>query len=71
MPELTHTHNGPIGVGAAVESKIWLSWCVGGVGDVEKGRFVNCADIVVVVPEAMGDEILGGWIHDDELENGI
>jgi hypothetical protein len=35
--------------------------------------FVCCADIVVVAPEAMGDEILGGWIHDgcDELDIGI
>lgn len=73
MSELTHSHNGPIGVRAVVESQIWFSWCERGVGDVVEVCFVCCADVVVVAPEAMGDEILGGWVHDgcDELDIGI
>lgn len=63
MPELTHSRNGPVRVGAAVESKIRLSWCEGGGGHMEEVCFVCCADIVVVAPEAVGDDILGGWIH--------
>jgi hypothetical protein len=47
-----------------VESKIRLSWHEGGVGHVEEACLVCCADIVVVAPEAVGDEILGGWVHD-------
>jgi hypothetical protein len=39
---------------------------------MEEVCFVCCADIVMVAPEAVGDEILGGWIHDgDGIENGI
>lgn len=30
---------------------------------MEEVCFVCCADIVVVAPEAVGDDILGGWIH--------
>lgn len=73
MSKLTHSHDGSTGVGATVESEVWLSWCKGGVGDVEEVCFVCCADIVIVAPKAVGDEILGGWVHDgcDELKNGI
>lgn len=73
MSELTHSHNGPIGVRAVVESQVWFSYCEGGVVDVVEVYFVCCADIVALTLGAVGDVILGGWIHDgcDELENGL
>lgn len=73
MSELTHSHNGPPAVRAVVESQVWFSYCEGGVVDVVDVCFVSCADIVVLALGAVGDVILGGWIHDgcDELKNGI
>ena len=73
MSELTHPHNGPVGVRAVVESQVWFSNCEGGVVDMVEVCFVYCADIIVLALGVVVDEILGRWIHDgcDELENGI
>lgn len=63
MAELAHPRDGPVAVGARVESKIRFARGHAGVGHMKQVCFVWCADIVVVAPEAVGDDVLSDWIH--------
>jgi hypothetical protein len=47
------TRNGPVRVGAAVESKIRLSWCEGGGGHMEEVCFVTLDYTIINSPHPL------------------
>lgn len=63
MSELADPRNRPVAVGARVKSKVRFTGRHAGIGNMKQVGFVRCADLVMVTPEAVGDDVLGSGIH--------